>query len=491
MPIVKIVSPVRACLLAIAALCLTTGPASYAADERLPVTQLATNYGAPQFDRVEKLVFSVNRMQGEQLITRTWAWWPHSEELLFIGQNASGDWVRSAFFRNELTVDSPAPQRQLEQTFRNDLCWLMLPVAASRDAAAKAAALGPRPLPAGGGQASALHVTFPATTVCPPVAYDIYLGTDQQIAQWTVQDGASTVSTTWAEPAHVGPLLLNLAHRTADGKPLVWFSNILVIVREDTTAAIPSVSEFTAKRYQADSKVETEMRAVIRAAQEAEERRQAEIARQEAEKKRQAELVAAASKTPPATPTVTTPTVATTPAVPTTPVATAPATPTTPVATTPSASELAAQAAAAEKAKQAALAAEKARQAELAAAEKAEKARQAELAAAEKARLAAAAKTPAVSVATTTSAPVPPSQSRAALDSDIAPDITVTADGYKVQGLTPGTEQVKDYLAQVAKRDRHAKITIRLATRYSSANYINLLNTLQQSGLRDYIVVKQ
>lgn len=524
--------------LLVVGLSLAASPAARAADGRPFMREVAKAYGLDSFYKVEKIVFSFNVSKGETLTTRTWIWRPQSTELTYIGMNDQGALVRSSYFRADLSPDSPPFHNQVEQWFVNDSYWLLFPLMVAWDDKVKVDDQGMAPMPLGGGDARHLVVTYPATGgFTPGDVYEVFVGADKRIHQWIFRKGGSptpTVVTTWDEHTKMGPLLLSLSHQSGDGAFKLWFGNVVLTSREDADSDTPSLSEFTAVRFQAESQVALEMRARLQTeekrhvaelsakqAAEAAAKREAtareaatlaakreadaraasaaELAAKREADARAAAAVAVANNVPQVPATPKTPTVPSVPATPATP-----ATPTVPAVAAPSAKELAAARKKAEQeARELAAASKKAEEnakREAEARVKADRAAAAETARVEAARRKeaelAAAKTAARIATPEPVRTVKPSKSSSStalangLDSEVDPDITLAKVGIVAQGIRVSEADLSSYLQSVAKRDHNAPVTIRLDSHYDNTTYINLMNQLRDLKLKNLVVTR-
>jgi hypothetical protein len=76
-------------------------------------------------------------------------------------------------------------------------------------------------------------VTYPSEGYSPGDTWELFVGTDNRIREWTYHHGGSakpTVVASWEDYKRAGPLLVSLNHRgMREGKPVrVFFSDVAV-----------------------------------------------------------------------------------------------------------------------------------------------------------------------------------------------------------------------------------------------------------------------
>ncbi len=211
-------------------LLLLSGCAGWRQTEE-PRLRLAQTYGLHDFDQVEELRYTFNVSLPDRSLSRSWTWEPKKDRVTFRGTPEQGGVV--AYDRSVLTGQPDDKVRKIDPQFVNDNYWLLFPLRIYWDQSATVTAdPEPLPLPIGDGRARRLVVRYPKNEgYTPGDVYELFIDDSGRIAQWVYRKGGDptpTRITTWEGHQRVGPLVLSLDRRGAEGSFRVWFTDVAV-----------------------------------------------------------------------------------------------------------------------------------------------------------------------------------------------------------------------------------------------------------------------
>jgi hypothetical protein len=193
-----------------------------------PVAEkIAKTYGLDSYGQIEavRYTWSID-IPGLFKATHKWEWEPKTGKVSFESTDKDGKPVRASYVRFQPNAQNDAVKTQIEPAFVNDNYWLLFPLHAYWDTAAKVTDQGVKKLPIGGGSARLISVKYPAEVggYTPGDTWDLYVGKDGRVQQFVYHRGGDKkpklVRATWAGYKKAGPLLVSGDHKgTADGKP--------------------------------------------------------------------------------------------------------------------------------------------------------------------------------------------------------------------------------------------------------------------------------
>lgn len=215
-------------LTALAALLLTASPSP--ADDLRSV--IARGSGVAAFDAIEEIAYTFHVKLPEREVSRSWVWAPAADRVTF---RPAGDPQGELTYERGALASGSAPERAraADPAFVNDNYWLLFPLRLTWDLSARLLEDPvPAALPIGSGRARRVVVTYPADEgYTPGDVYELFLDAEGRILQWVYSKAGSpspTRVTTWEDWRPVGPLVLSLDRRGADGLFRVWFTNVAV-----------------------------------------------------------------------------------------------------------------------------------------------------------------------------------------------------------------------------------------------------------------------
>ncbi len=218
---------------ALTALAVTLG---YAGDlHALSARQeVADTYGLQNFHQVEKLRYTFNVKLPDKTVSRSWVWEPAVDRVTFQGAAAQGGTV--TYLRSEIG-QANEELKKVDAWFINDNYWLLFPFRMAWDPTATAELSdGKQSLPIGTGQARRIVVTYPPTGgYTPGDVYELFVDDDGRVMQWIYRKGGAPEPsriTTWEDHRSVGPILIALDHKGADGQFRVWFTDVAVQLKD-------------------------------------------------------------------------------------------------------------------------------------------------------------------------------------------------------------------------------------------------------------------
>jgi hypothetical protein len=204
------------------------------AQKRPPISeQIAKTYGLDSFSQIERIRYTFNADLGEVKLSRTWVWEPKTDQVSYEGKDKAGKPVKLTYLRSQLSSQAAVVKDEIDPAFINDQYWLLFPLHLVWDRSAKVEETGMHKLPLGKGSARRVVVTYPSEGYSPGDTWELFVGTDNRIREWTYHHGGSaepTVVASWEDYKRAGPLLVSLNHRgMREGKPVrVFFSDVAV-----------------------------------------------------------------------------------------------------------------------------------------------------------------------------------------------------------------------------------------------------------------------
>ena len=204
------------------------------AQKRPPISeQIAKTYGLDSFGQIERIRYTFNADLGEVKLSRTWVCEPKADQVFYEGKDKAGKPVKLTYLRSQLSSQAAVVKDEIDPAFINDQYWLLFPLHLAWDSSAKVEEAGMHKLPLGKGSARRVVVTYPSEGYSPGDTWELFVGTDNRIREWTYHHGGSaepTVVASWEDYKRAGPLLVSLNHRgMREGKPVrVFFSDVAV-----------------------------------------------------------------------------------------------------------------------------------------------------------------------------------------------------------------------------------------------------------------------
>jgi hypothetical protein len=204
------------------------------AQQRPPISeQIAKTYGLDSFGQIERIRYTFNADLGEIKLSRTWVWEPKTDQVSYEGKDKAGKPVKLTYLRSQLSSQAAVVKDEIDPAFINDQYWLLFPLHLVWDRSAKVEETGMHKLPLGKGSARRVVVMYPSEGYSPGDTWELFVGTDNRIREWTYHHGGSakpTVVASWEDYKRAGPLLVSLEHRgMREGKPVrVFFSDVAV-----------------------------------------------------------------------------------------------------------------------------------------------------------------------------------------------------------------------------------------------------------------------
>ncbi len=208
------------------------------AQERPPIAeQIAKTYGLDAFGQIERIRYTFNA-EGAFKLSRTWVWEPKTDQVSYEGKDKAGNPVKLTYLRSQLNSQAAVVKDEIDPAFINDQYWLLFPLHLVWDSSAKVEETGMHKLLLGKGSARRVVVTYPPEGYSPGDTWELFVGTDNRIQEWTYHHGGSAEPTgvwSWEHYKRAGPLLVSLNHRGRRlGKPLrIFFSEVAVKLAGD------------------------------------------------------------------------------------------------------------------------------------------------------------------------------------------------------------------------------------------------------------------
>ena len=205
------------------------------AQKRPPIAeQIAKTYGLDSFSQIEQIRYTFSVDLGKVKLSRSWIWEPKTGQVSYDGKDKAGKPVKLTYLRSQVSSQPAVVKDEIDPAFINDQYWLLFPLHLSWDSSAKVEETGMHKLPLGKGSAGRVVVTYPSEGgYTPGDVWELFLGTDNRIQQWSYHPGGSakpTVVASWKDYRKAGPLLVSLDHRgTYKGGPMrVVLSDVAV-----------------------------------------------------------------------------------------------------------------------------------------------------------------------------------------------------------------------------------------------------------------------
>jgi hypothetical protein len=196
--------------------------------------QIAKTYGLDSFSQIERIRYTFNADLGTLKLFRTWVWEPKTGRVSYEGKDKAGKPVKLTYLRSQVSSQPAMVKDEIDPAFINDQYWLLFPFHLVWDSGAKVEETGTHQLPLGKGSAKRIVVTYPPEGgYTPGDVWELFVGSDNRIQQWSYHPGGSakpTAVASWLDYRKAGPLLVSLDHRgTFKGKPIrIIFSDVSV-----------------------------------------------------------------------------------------------------------------------------------------------------------------------------------------------------------------------------------------------------------------------
>lgn len=193
--------------------------------------RIADAYGVHSFPQVEELQYTFNVKAGDRGVRRSWRWWPKQDSVEYVGGSAGTKPLKYS----RAGIDSAGDDvRRIDAMFINDEYWLTFPFHLEWDQKSHVTVEGQVPLPIGDGKGLKVVVHYPLSAggYTPGDTYDLYLGDDNRIVQWTYHNGADSTlsrSCTWEGDLPFGGITLPTEHVGPNGSFRLWFTDVHVV----------------------------------------------------------------------------------------------------------------------------------------------------------------------------------------------------------------------------------------------------------------------
>jgi hypothetical protein len=209
-------------LASLLALPLFTGQARADEEGDDEAAALAHRYGMDHFDRIETLKFTFNVREGTSTVTRDWTW-DIAGGKVSLSTGGRQPWHYS-YSPADLSAGNEKVNRRVDDLFVSDHQWLVLPMQLVNEHGGEITLDDDQPLPIPPGTADCVTVEYADAGD----SYEIYFDADRVIRQSVFRKSSSTAPmvVTWSDLARVGPILVSLRHKSADGHTEIWFSNV-------------------------------------------------------------------------------------------------------------------------------------------------------------------------------------------------------------------------------------------------------------------------
>jgi hypothetical protein len=218
-------------MLVLSAVCLLAAPARARADEEGEDEAMAVahRYGMDNFDRLTGLKFTFNVRRGTTTMSRSWQW-DIEAGTVTVSTREAGKALKHSYRPTALSDGNAALNNKVDRWFVNDRYWLLFPLQITTDRGVDVSLDEAEPLPIPPGQADRITVVYAENVgYTPGDVYEIFLDDDRLVRQMVFRKGGSAVPTltaTWEDHARVGPILLSMRHKSADGGTEIWFSDV-------------------------------------------------------------------------------------------------------------------------------------------------------------------------------------------------------------------------------------------------------------------------
>ncbi len=186
--------------------------------------RIAKAHGVDYWRDVEEIRFTFNVDRDTTHYERGWSWNPHSQQVTLYQEGDTTTYLRDA-------VDSTLTRA--DAGFINDKFWLLLPYQLdwdranyTYDVAEKIAA------PISGDSLTKLTIVYgDKGGYTPGDAYDLYVGEDHLLREWTFRKGNQpdpSMSTTWEGYESFGELKIATRHRNPERGTTLYFTGVEV-----------------------------------------------------------------------------------------------------------------------------------------------------------------------------------------------------------------------------------------------------------------------
>ena len=190
--------------------------------------KIAKAYGFDGWDQINRLDFTFNVKAGDSTTARHWTWWPKQNKVRQRFPESDKDPI--TYHRNELDTASDAVIAA-DKKFINDHYWLLFPFQPVWSNPKVSHGDSPA-LPIGDGKAakSQVIVQYPDEGgYTPGDAYWLYLDNNNRLVQWQYLPGGDedkAVAHTWDKHRKLGPIIVSLEHKGADGNFRLFFTKV-------------------------------------------------------------------------------------------------------------------------------------------------------------------------------------------------------------------------------------------------------------------------
>lgn len=206
---------------------LAAGAARAEMDPAELANAVADRYGVPDMHDIGALKFTFHVRRGTAAVERSWVW-DRQQRRVFVSTIENGRAFDHSYTPGRLDAGNP-DDAKADRWFVNDSFWLLFPLHLATDPGLALSIEEGAALPIPPGRADRLTVAYPDSGgYTPGDAYDVYVDHDGTILQWVYRKsgGAPTLATTWEEHARVGPIVVSLLHRSADGGLEIRFTGV-------------------------------------------------------------------------------------------------------------------------------------------------------------------------------------------------------------------------------------------------------------------------
>lgn len=204
-----------------------------------PVMQMLKAAGMDPFGQVTRIQFTFNVKKRNTVIQRKWVWEPRTNRVTMTHNDSAGNEVTLSYLRDDV-ANNPNAKPELvkaDRAFINDSFWLLPPLHLSWQPPRKLSVAdhGMVDYPLSDGRGRLITVQFPAADAggggyTPGDRYDLYLGDDNLIHQWSYHKGGRdkpNLTVIFENYRQLGPLKLSLKRVNPNGFKL-WFTDVKV-----------------------------------------------------------------------------------------------------------------------------------------------------------------------------------------------------------------------------------------------------------------------
>lgn len=186
--------------------------------------KVANAYGFSNFSKIKSIAFTFNIKKDSFNLSRSWKWFPKSQEVYFKDENDSLHYQRD-------TITS-ATMKAIDQKFINDKYWLLFPFQLVWDDGCTMTTQYGQHTPISGDTATRLTVAYSDSVgYTPHDSYDLFLDSLHQIKEWNYRHNSvdtPTMSTTWGDVKDFKGIKIATTHYNKDSTFKLWFSGIQV-----------------------------------------------------------------------------------------------------------------------------------------------------------------------------------------------------------------------------------------------------------------------